>query len=182
MIKPSQTRLPEKEDLIHVYAVAVFLVYTWSMYWSFWRLPSWLKYLDIVSILSIYAYVFAVNFIESISLLFLVVAVSIFLPQTWWKKQFVPKGIVLLVIVWGSALIQMYVYRDPDSQKMFLQNQLTWWICTLFVAVLFTWMAGWSTLIGRALTTLADNLSVFLYIYIPLTVAAGVIIFARIFL
>jgi len=182
VIKLFKSRLPTRDELVRVYAVAAFLVYSWSMYWSFWRIPSWLKYLDIVSILSIYAYAFVVNFIESISLLFLIVGVSVFLPQEWWKKEFVSKGFVLLVVVWGSALIHMYVYRDPDSQKIFLKNQLVWWICTLIVAVLFTWMAGWSLLINRSLTALADNLSVFLYVYIPLTVAAVFVVIVRIFL
>ena len=64
-----QSRIPRGNEIISVFAVAVFMVYTWTMYVSFWNLPSWLMYLEIGEIFSIYAYAFLVNFLESILLL-----------------------------------------------------------------------------------------------------------------
>jgi hypothetical protein len=174
--------MPDRKNIVTVLAVAMFLVYTWSLFTSFWKLPSWLFFLQVGEILSIYAYAFVVNFIESILLLLIVLLPAMLLPRKLWTDTFVSRGFALILIVLGSATLHMSLYRTPDTRVNFIQGQFIWWVGTLLLAVLLTWIAGRVKWLRTALENMADRFVVFLYLYLPLTMLAAVIVLARIFL
>jgi hypothetical protein len=176
-----QQRLPDKRNIVTIFAVAMFLVYTWTLYTSFWKLPSWLFFLRVGEILSIYAYAFVVNFIESILLLFIVLIPAILLPRLWWTATFIPKAFALILIILGSALLHISLYPTPDTRAIFVNGQIHWWIGTLFLAIILTWIAGRVKWIRAGLESAADRIVVFLYIYFPLTILAFLVVLARIF-
>ena len=160
----------------------MFLVYTWTLFTSFWKLPSWLFFLQAGEILSIYAYAFVVNFVESLLLLMIVLLPALLLPRAWWADTFIPRAFALILIVLGSAALHMSLYRTPDTRAVFISGQLLWWIGTLLPALLLTWVAGRVKWIRSALENMADRFVIFLYIYLPLTLVALLIVVARIFL
>lgn len=160
----------------------MFLVYTWTLFTSFWKLPSWLFFLQVGEILSIYAYAFVVNFIESLLLLLIVLLPAIFLPRKWWTDTFIPRGFALILIILGSATLHLALYRTPDTRATFINGQFIWWVVTLLLAVLLTWIAGRVKWLRHALENMADRFVVFLYVYLPLTMVALLIVVARIFL
>jgi hypothetical protein len=159
----------------------MFLVYTWTLYTSFWKLPSWLFFLRVGEILSIYAYAFVINFLESILLLLIVLLPAMFLPRSWWTDTFISRGLALILIILGSAALHLSLYRTPDTRPLFVSGQFTWWLVTLLVAVILVWVAGSLPWIRRGLEALADRFIVFLYIYLPLTVLAFIVVIGRIF-
>jgi len=173
--------MPDKRNIVTVLAVAMFLVYTWTLFTSFWKLPSWLFFLQAGEILSIYAYAFVVNFLESILLLLLVLVPAILLPRQWWTDTFISKALALILIILGSATLHVSLYRTPDTRPIFVQGQFLWWVVTLLVALLLTWMAGRVNWIRSGLENIADRFVVFLYIYLPLTALAFIVVVARIF-
>jgi hypothetical protein len=175
-------RLPDKRNIVIVFSVAMFLVYTWTLYTSFWKLPSWLFFLQVGEILSIYAYAFVVNFIESILLLLLVLVPAILLPRPWWTDTFISKGFALLLIVLASTALHISLYRTPDTRAVFVSGQFTWWIGTSLIAVFLTWLVGRVKWVRSGLENIADRFVVFLYIYLPLTALALLIVLVRIFL
>lgn len=175
-------RIPDKGSIVTVYAVAVFLVYTWTLFTSFWKLPSWLFFLKAGEIISVYAYAFLVNFTESILLLLVVLLPNIVFPRRWWMDAFIPRGVVLMLIILGSAVAHSSLYNSPDLRETFVNGQLNWWIGTLLIAVFLTWIAGRVKWIRQGLESLADRFVVFLYIYLPLTVVALLIVLARMYL
>ena len=59
-------RLPDSKSILGVYAIIVTLVYSWTLFTSFYKLPSWMFYLTISQILSVYAYSFSIDLLESI--------------------------------------------------------------------------------------------------------------------
>ena len=160
----------------------MFLVYTWTLFTSFWKLPSWLFFLQVGEILSIYAYAFVVNFIESLLLLLIVLLPAILLPREWWADTFIPRAFALILIILGSAALHMSLYRTPDTRAVFISGQLFWWIGTFLLGLLLTWVAGRVKWIRSALENMADRFVIFLYIYLPLTMVALLIVVARIFL
>lgn len=168
--------------MVTVLAVAMFLVYTWTLYTSFWKLPSWLFFLEMGEILSVYAYAFVVNFVESVLLLLIVLLPAILLPRPWWTDTFIPKGFALILIILGSATLHMSLYRTPDTRGVFISSQFIWWVVTSLIAVFLTWLAGRVKWIRSGLETMADRFVVFLYVYLPLTAIALLIVLARIFL
>ena len=182
MLSALRARIPDKRNIVTVLAVAMFLVYTWTLFTSFWKLPSWLFFLQVGEILSVYAYAFVVNFIESLVLLLIVLLPAMLLPRKLWTDTFVSRGFALILIVLGSATLHMSLYRTPDTRDTFIQGQFIWWVGTLLLAVLLTWVAGRVKWLRSALENMADRFVVFLYLYLPLTMLAAVIVLARIFL
>jgi hypothetical protein len=182
MLETLQGRLPDKRNIVTVYAVAMFLVYTWTLFTSFWKLPSWLFFLRFGEIISIYSYAFLVNFLESILLLGLALLLAILLPRAWWRDTFISRAFVLIVTIIGSALLHWSRYSSPDVMARFVNGQITWWVVTLLLAILLTWLAGRVAGIRQALESMADRFVIFLYVYLPLTALALLIVFARIYL
>ncbi len=180
MLAAFKTHLPNQRNIATVYAVAMFLVYTWTLFVSFWKLPSWLFFLKIGDIISIYSYAFLVNFIESVLLLFIVLLPGIVLPRNWWTDTFISKGFVLILIILGSAILHLSLYRTPDTRPVFVSGQLNWWIATLLIALFLTWLAGKVKWLRQGLENLADRFVVFLYVYLPLTGIALLIVLVRI--
>ena len=182
MLRTLRKRIPDKKNIVTVFAVAMFLVYTWTLYTSFWKLPSWLFFLQAGEIVSIYAYAFVVNFLESLLLILIALLPALFLPRHWWADTFTPKGFTLILIILSSALLHLSLYRTPDTRAAFVNGQFIWWVGTLLFSVLLTWFVGRVPWMRTGLETLADRFVVFLYIYLPLTIAALLIVLARIFL
>lgn len=160
----------------------MFLVYTWTLFTSFWKLPSWLFFLQAGEILSIYAYAFVVNFIESSLLLFIALLPAILLPRSWWTERFIARGFAIILIVLCSAVFHISLYRTPDTRPLLVSGQWSWWIVTFVLSVILTWAAGRVEWLRRGLENLSDRFVVFLYIYSPLTVLAFFVLLARIFL
>ena len=80
-------RLPERKNILGVYAVIVTLVYSWTLFTSFYKLPSWMFYLTIWQILSVYAYAFSVNLLESILALTGILILEFTLFLAFKKKE-----------------------------------------------------------------------------------------------
>ena len=174
-------RLPTQRNLVAVYAVSMFLVYSWTLYTSFWKLPSWLFFLRAGDIISIYSYAFLVNFLESLLLLSIVLFVTFVLPRRWRRDVFTARGVALMLVIFGSAIIHLSLYKTPDTRAAFVNGQLTWWLATLLIGVLLTWVAGRVTWLRQGLESAADRFVVFLYLYLPLSIAAFLIVVWRLY-
>ena len=174
-----RTRLPDRQSIIGVYAAAVFLVYGWTMFTSFWKFPSWLYYLKLGEILSIYAYSFVINFGESVVLISLMILVGIILPRRWWNAQFKSEGVLWIFILMGTIMIRLYTNRAPDDWEEFLYGQRIWWTYALLLGLVLSFLFSRIVVLRKGLELLADRLVVFLYIYLPLTVVSLVVVVAR---
>jgi hypothetical protein len=174
------SRLPDRRDIIGVYATAAFLVYSWTFLASFWKVPSWLYFLKISEILSVYAYSLVINFAESTLLIFLALAVGFILPYRWWNAQFTSKGVLWISVLMGSIMLRLYTNRAPDYWEDFVYNQWAWWGWTILLAVVLTILASRIDLMRKGLENLADRLVAFLYIYLPLTAVSMVVVIVRV--
>jgi hypothetical protein len=173
-------RLPERRSILGVYATAVFLAYGWTLLASFWKVPSWMFFMRISDILSVYAYSFVIDFAESLLLLGMVLLAGVLLPKRWWNAQFTSKGVLWILVLTGSMMLRLYTNRSPDRWESFVSEQGMWWGYTLLLALALSFLVSRIPLLRRGLESLADRLVAFLYIYLPLTVIAIVVVFARI--
>ena len=178
-MKNFRTRLPDRRSIIGVYAAAVFLVYGWTLLASFWKVPSWMFFLKVGEILSVYAYSFAIDFAESILLLFTMLLIGILLPKNWWNDQFTSKGIVWISVLLGSIMLRLYTNRSPELWEEFVYNQWAWWGYTVLLGIVLSLLFSRVNWLRRGLEKLADRLVVFLYIYMPLTALSIIVVFAR---
>jgi len=172
-------RLPDRQSILGVYATTVFVVYSWVVFRSFWKLPSWMFVLDIWEIFSVYAYAFVVAFLESIVVLSILLLVGVVLPARWWKDRFISMGIIWLVVVEGSIMLRLYEIRVPALWNEFVYGQGPWWAYTLALALLLSLMVSRVTWLQKGLELLAERMLIFLYIYLPLTVISFVVVVFR---
>jgi len=173
-------RLPDRRSMLGVYATAAFLVYGWTLLASFWKIPSWLYFLKLHEILSVYAYSFVIDFAESLTLLFLALLAGFLLPRRWWQAQFTAQGSIWIIVLMGSIMLRLYTNRSPDGWEDFVYKQWTWWIYTLGFGLALSFVFSTIRWLREGLESLADRLVVFLYIYLPLTALSAVVVFVRV--
>jgi hypothetical protein len=175
-------RFPDKRSLLGVYATAVFVTYGWTLIASFWKMQSWLFSLSWGEIIAVYSYSFVVNFLESALLSFVILLPGLFLPRRFWNESFIARGVILVFIIIASALWHQNSYRTPAEQAVFVNGQLVWWLVTFAVGLLLAWICSRVLFLRKGLEDLAERFVIFLYVYLPLTVLAFLIVFSRIFL
>ena len=176
------SRFPGKQEIVYAFATAAFLVYGWTIYSSFNKIPSWIFYLRTSEIVSVYAYSFLVNFFECVFLVLILLAINFFFSGNLWKDKFLPVSVVMLVILVGSSLLHLHRFEDPTLRESFLASQPLWWGSTFFISFLASFIVVRFSWFRNLLENLADRFAVFLYIYIPLTILSLFIVLARIVL
>jgi hypothetical protein len=173
-------RLPDRQSILGVYAVIVFLVYSWTLFTSFYKLPSWMFYLTIGQILSVYAYAFSVNLLESI----LALSVVLFLDFTLFlalknREEFQSRSILLILVVLISSMLRLVLFQSYDDIQPFLSGELIWWAITLPLALATAVAVPKSKWIRKAIEGIAERAVIFLYIYLPLSLISLVVVFIR---
>ncbi len=176
-----KSKLPLRKELLAVFSTAVFITFSWSIYRMFFQVPSWLFYLTLNDILWISAYVVGFALLESALLLGFMVLLSILYPHKHFKSKFVAQStLILLVLTVGAMLYQQNI------------GMLKWWgwlelliFILAFIASLTLLVLSFSFLFDRLarlkglLEAVADRLTVFSLIYIPLGVLGLIVMLFR---
>lgn len=180
-IKRVVGEFPDFESVRNVYAIIVFIVYSWTLLTSFYNLPSWMFYLTAGQILSIYAYSFLMNLVESLCLL----AGVVFLEFTlfWALKNragFQSRSILLILIVLASMMSRLILFQADDGSGTFtLEQEMIWWLFILvpgLFIVIYIPKVYW---VRNFLGSVAERAVVFLYIYLPLSFVSIIVVLVR---
>ena len=156
------------------------MVYGWTLLASFWKVPSWMFYLKIHEILSVYAYSFVIDFVESVLLLFIALLVGLILPRRWWNAQFTTQGVLWIVVLMGSVMLRLYTNRTPENWEGFVYDQGGWWGITFLIGLVLSFIASRASWFRSGLDALAERLVSFLFIYLPLTLLSFIVVLVRI--
>lgn len=169
-------KIPKLAQIAPVYAVAVAMIYPWSISRFFWRLPSWLYYSSAGEIAVIFAYMMVVNLIESALVLLAPVFLSVVLPKKWFFDSFVTKGALLLSLSLGYVMYfdNQLNYQVPFPLELVYQTPI-------IVAVIFAlvFLLDWLGFLRKILLDLSDRLIVFLYISIPVSLISLLVVLVR---
>jgi hypothetical protein len=166
-IKRVVGEFPDFESVRNVYAIIVFIVYSWTLLTSFYNLPSWMFYLTAGQILSIYAYSFLMNLAESLCLL----AGVVFLEFTlfWTLKNragFQSRSILLILIILASMMSRLILFQaDDGSGTSTLEQEMIWWLFILvpgLFIVIYIPKVYW---VGNFLGSVAERAVVF-FVYL----------------
>lgn len=165
-----KSRLPEKAQVLPALSAIIFVVFTWSLYRMFYQLPSWLGYLSLGNVLSLAAYVLMFALVESLVLLAILLIFGACLPGIWLRKDFAVQGSTLTgIAALGAYLLQRNVgalYKLPP-ERLLLNSLLI--LAGLILALgisAFIYMR--LPVLQKWVGNLAERLTVFAYIYIPL--------------
>ena len=160
-------RLPAFDQILAVYAVAAFMLFAWSLLWFFWNVPSWLHFMNLGVLFATLSYAVAASFLEGLTFLGLLLVVAFLLPPAWFRDHFTARGAAVTVSLLGLIMLRDYwIVSDNYLLKPMSTLGLAFVILTvilLFLTVKFSWMT-------KALSVLAERLTIFLYIFVPLSV------------
>ena len=145
-----------------------------------WKLPSWLHYLTPGEILGVYSYSLLTDFSESVLYLGLLLFLCVLLPRRLLSDVFIRRGTVLALCILGGMMANLDFYINNETG---LIGSIPAWLvilgCAIVIMILLEVLSGKFQLVTRVLTELADRLTIFLYINLPLTVMALVVVAVR---
>jgi len=172
-------RLPESQSILQVYAVIAVLVAGWTITAFLWKLSSWLLVLNLGEIFTVFSYGMAANFLESLIILFILLAASALLPATLLRDDFVVRGTILSMGIIGAmmAFLGAQVHFGSEVGLKLLLPPLV--ILLLMACVLGSLPT--SPLLRSAAAWLSDRVIIFLFILVPLfVVLSGYVIIRNI--
>ena len=174
-----RTRLPEFQSILQVYSVIAAMFAGWTITSFLWKLSAWLLLLNLGEIFTIFSYAMTANFLESLVILLLLLALSALLPARFLRDDFVVRGTILSVGLIGSLMAFV------GSQMRFgIGSGLFLLIAPLVILALMAFLLYRSSTYRR-LRSLAvwvsDRVVVFLFILIPIfAIASAYVIFRNV--
>ena len=169
-------RIPNLEQITRIYAVAVVMIYPWSISRFFWRLPSWLYFSSVSDIAATFAYMTVVNLLESLLVLLAPLFLSVVLPQNWFYDHFVTKG--TLLVLFGLGYL-MYFANHLQYQTPFPVQLFTWTPVIAIAILILVFLIGQFRFLDRILDEVTNRLLIFLYISIPVSLLSFVVVLIR---
>ena len=170
-------KLASKEDLFYAYVACSFPIFLWAFYKIFLDVPAWILRMSVLDILSVLAYALALAVIESLVIWGLFVLLSLVLPHSWFRIQFVPVVTVITFIsaIWAVSAQNRYAMVFEWS---FIEA-LPWLalaILTVFIGYMFVIR---SSGLANLLYKLAQKLSVLTSLYIFLGLFGILVVIIR---
>jgi hypothetical protein len=140
-------------------------------------MPGWIPYLNIWKILSIFAYTQAFALLESAFILLLLTILAVILPARLFRDKFAVQGttIVFMTTFW-TILFQSIFF---NVRQWALAQFFVWFGLSLVSIVIACVLVHRSRRIEKAVSALAERLTVFLYIYIPLGLLGLIVVIIR---
>jgi len=173
-------RLPHINEMIAVFAVISAMTYGWTLVAFLWKLPSWLKYLTFGEILTVYSYSLLTNFAESIFCLAFILILCVILPPRFLRDVFTLRGTLFAISLLGTMIFVLSFYSDDNPALM--AGPPAWLVILVLSSLLMLLLDVLSRKVQRvasALLWLSDRLMIFLYINLPLTLFALVVVAVR---
>jgi hypothetical protein len=159
-------RLPESPIILQVYAVIAVLLSAWTLTAFLWKLPALLLVLNLGEIFTVFSYAMAANLLESLLVLFLLLAICVMLPPRFLCDQFSVRGAILSIGLIGSTMsfVGLHMLWGFESGARVLIGPLL--VIVLTAALLH--VSSRIRFVATGISWLADRLTVFLFVLLPL--------------
>jgi hypothetical protein len=170
-------RFPKLRELTLVYAVNVVMLYTFSLWFSFEDMSrNWILYLAGGDIVGVLAYIIIGAFVESLlMIIFLTLSYSL-IPPSIARGRFVLYGAILSFTFLLALMLRDGTYVGVDD---FLKTTNMVFIFFAVSALILALAAEWKQPIRAFIESFADRCAVFLYIYMPLSLLAIIVVIFR---
>ena len=169
-------KIPKLQDIAPVYAVIVMMIYPWTLTRYFWKLSGWILFASGGDLAAFFAYMVVVNLLESILILLVPLSMSIILPRKLFYDRFKTRSVALVLFGLGFLI---YLNRNLHADAPFPMT-LVQWIPVAGVAILvLVFLVDQVGFLRRVLDELANRLTIFLYISIPVSVIALLVVLMR---
>ena len=176
-----RARLPSRQQVFPVFSVILFIVFSWTLIREFFQVPSWMKYQSLGDILVITAYILAFALVESLLVLGFLYLLSLVFPVKIFRDKFIAQGCTLVLAAGvGAVLLQEnidLVYHLKVKELIFYPLVILLGLVILVYALAFVFDR--LSAIPHLITTIADSMTVFAYLYVPLGLIALVVVIVR---
>ncbi len=173
--------LPPWPEILPVYSLIVFAVFTWAIYRMAWDLQSWLFSMRLSEVLILAAYVMAFALVESLVVLTFVLLLALIFPGRLLKKRFVPQGSALIVLLTlGALLLQNHLdalYQMNAIELVLFPVGMI--LGMIIILAMLAFVFDKEKAIPRTIVSFADRLIIFSYIYIPISLLCLVVVIIR---
>lgn len=177
---PLLNRIPKIHQIAPVYAVGVALLYSWTIYNTMRAFSTnWGMFLGMDDVLGLIAYMLVGDFLESLLWIGILLGLCFLLPGSLLKDKFILRGSILTVTFLGSIMV-FYLQLSDNLFVDFVLKNINKWI-TLFTVSTIVFLTAVELIkpFGEVIKSLADRFIVFLYLYLPLTFLAILVIIFR---
>jgi hypothetical protein len=123
-----------------------------------------------------FSYSLVTAFLESLAFLLLLLALSFILPPSWLREAFVVRGSLISLSVLGLILLRAYLNTTALAYLRGLGALGAAAGAAALVLVVLSGRAGW---LRKSVAWLADRLTVFLYILVPLSLIGLITVLLR---
>lgn len=170
------SRIPSLKQLAPVYSVIVVAIYGFSMLRFFWRVPSLINYSTIGQVGVMFSYTAVVNLLESLIIVLAPIVLSMILPGKWFFEQFVAKGVLLVSLGLGYfGYISSHINTEEEFPYLLVK-----WSPLVFIAILvLVFFLSRIKLLTKFLEWAAEQLQVFLFISLPVSAIALIVVLIR---
>ena len=152
------------------------VVYSWTILHFFWRLPGWLYFMSIGEVLTVYAYSMATNLLESLLILCLPLGMGIVLPRKLFSDVFTTRGIV---VAFSSLAYIAYLLNQFETRDDYPRGETRLLPAVLIASIVLAFLIGKVKILTKAIEFFAEQTTVFLYITVPLSLIALLIVLVR---
>ncbi|MFN2177546.1 MAG: hypothetical protein ACK2U3_16495 [Anaerolineales bacterium] len=170
IVSKIRTKLPDRNEILPVFSTVLFFVFTWALYIIIFYLPSWLGEMTAWDILTTTVYLLYFALFESFIVTCTIVMLCFLLPASFFKNSFIPQGFSLVTLASLAAI--MLHPRLNDLLSLDLQTLTILLISmlagTLFLIILLSFIYKHLPSLKRTVTALAEKMTIFAYIYLPL--------------
>src|SRR5688572_6233481 len=174
-------QIPDREIILNVFGMTICFIYSWTLFASFYSIPSWIYFLDVFQIISIYAYSFAFDFVESVSTLFVILLIELIIIGVFNGKPdgFRSRAILFLLVVISFSAFRLFRFNGYEDMLNFSNYESIWWLGGVLLYLVLITLALKITWMKTFLDDMVDRASVFLYIYLPLSLISLLIVIIR---
>jgi len=157
------------------------MTFSWVLYRLFWHIPSWLYYLNIYDVLIICSYSLSFALLESVFISALPILLSIIYPMRIFKSYFIEQGVLTILFISTIAILiqrKMRIIYSFSTRDLLLYSAL-FLFSIILVAIIFSIILKQFPRIADFIKTIADKFTVFLLIYIPISIISFVVVVIR---
>jgi hypothetical protein len=125
---------------------------------------------------ALFAYMLVVNLLESILILLVPLAMSIILPKKWFYDRFKTKSVALVLFSLGFLI---YLSKNLHADAPFPLTLVRWIPMAAIAILVLVFLVDQVSFLRKVLEEVANRLTVFLYISIPISAIALLVVLIR---
>jgi hypothetical protein len=169
-------KIPPRNEILAFFGTIVFLIYGWASLTFFWKVPSWLYFLSLGEIAAILSYIFASSLLECTMILFVFLLANLVLPSGLLHNKFLVRAslIVYSLTFWVALFTMISLIQLPT-----VNDVISFGTGALLTVVLSIFLADKFPLVQKLVVSIGDRLTIFLYLWLPLSLISLLAILIR---